>query len=112
MADFVGRQAELATLERELSKVAAGAGGERPGRCVMLRGRRRVGKSRLVERFAERSGAPFLFYAATGASPEADLQRLARDADASTLPLAGLLAGARPHELGRRVRCAGSGPAP
>ncbi|MER7724159.1 ATP-binding protein [Streptomyces sp. NPDC096323] len=96
MGDFVGRQAELATLERELGKVAAGAGGERPGRCVMLRGRRRVGKSRLVERFAERSGAPFLFYAATGASPEADLQRLARDADNSTLPLAGLLAGARP----------------
>lgn len=96
MVDFVGRRQELATLERELQKVAAGVGGERPGRCVMLRGRRRVGKSRLVERFAERSGAPFLFYAATGASPGDDLARLARDAQASTLPLARLVAAARP----------------
>lgn len=77
--------------------MAAEVGGERPGRCVMVRGRRRVGKSRLVERFAEHSGAPFLFYAATGASPRADLARLARDAQASTLPLAGLVAAARPE---------------
>lgn len=97
MVDFVGRRQELATLERELQKVAAGIGGERPGRCVMLRGRRRVGKSRLVERFAERSGAPFLFYAATGASARDDLARLARDAQVSTLPLAGLVAAARPE---------------
>lgn len=97
MVDFVGRRQELATLERELQKVAAGVGGERPGRCVMLRGRRRVGKSRLVERFAERSGAPFLFFAATGASPGDDLARLARDAQVSTLPLAGLVAAARPE---------------
>ncbi|WP_369030139.1 ATP-binding protein [Streptomyces adonidis] len=96
MGDFVGRTRELETLNRELSKVAAGAGGERPGRCLMLRGRRRVGKSRLVERFAERSGAPFVFYAATGASPQIDLDRLGRDAQASNLPLAGLLASARP----------------
>src|SRR5919109_1285493 len=87
VGDFVGRTRELETLDRELGKVAVGVGGERPGRCVMLRGRRRVGKSRLVERFAERSGAPFLFYAATGASPGADLARLARDAQSSTLPL-------------------------
>jgi hypothetical protein len=69
----------------------------RLGRCVMLRGRRRVGRSRLVERFAERSGAPFLFYAATGVSPRNDLARLARDAQASTLPMAGLVAAARPE---------------
>lgn len=96
MGRFVGRTRELETLERELGKVVADVGGERPGRCVMLRGRRRVGKSRLVERFAEQSGTPFLFYAATGASPEADLERLARDARASNLPSAALLASARP----------------
>ncbi|MGA5757212.1 ATP-binding protein [Nonomuraea bangladeshensis] len=49
-----------------------------------------------MERFAERSGAPFLFYAATGASPEADLERLSRDAQTSTLPFANLLSAARP----------------
>ncbi|MFC6009960.1 ATP-binding protein [Nocardia lasii] len=96
MAEFVGRRRELETLKRELGKVAADVGGERPGRCVMLRGRRRVGKSRLVERFAEKSGVPFLFYAATGGSPEAELERLSRDAQASSLPLATLLSSARP----------------
>ncbi|MFF4250846.1 ATP-binding protein [Streptomyces sp. NPDC001663] len=96
MGDFVGRTRELETLDRELGKVASGVGGERPGRCVMLRGRRRVGKSRLVEQFAERSGAPFLFYAAAGASPRADLERLGQDAQVSNLLSAGLLASARP----------------
>lgn len=38
----------------------------------MLRGRRRVGKSRLVEVFSERSGAPFVFFQANqGATPAA-----------------------------------------
>lgn len=55
-----------------------------------------MGKSRLVERFAERSGAPFLFYAATGSSPQADLERLAQDAQVSNLSSAALLASARP----------------
>ncbi|KUJ70098.1 ATPase [Streptomyces albus subsp. albus] len=100
MVDFVGRLQELEMLDRELAKVAAGVGGERPGRCVMLRGRRRVGKSRLVERFAERSGAPFLFYAATGASTRADLERWAQDGQVSSLPMAGLLAAARPADWG------------
>jgi uncharacterized protein len=96
MVDFVGRRHELATLDREFRKVADAVGRERPGRCVMLRGRRRVGKSRLVERFAEGCGAPFLFYAATGASPQDDLARLGRDAQASTLPMARLVAAAHP----------------
>ncbi|MDX3237513.1 DUF234 domain-containing protein [Streptomyces sp. ME03-5709C] len=96
MVEFVGRGHELAMLDRELRKVAAGVGGQRPGRCVMLRGRRRVGKSRLVERFAEQSGVPFLFYAATGASVRADLARLARDAESSSLPLAHLVSAAHP----------------
>ncbi|MFC8044381.1 ATP-binding protein [Nocardia sp. NPDC057353] len=96
MAEFVGRRRELRLLDRELAKVVAGVGGSRPGRCVLLRGRRRVGKSRLVEIFAERAEVPFLFYAATGASPEVDLARLGRDAQASSLPSADLLAAARP----------------
>ncbi|WP_225849301.1 ATP-binding protein [Streptomyces sp. HPF1205] len=96
MVEFVGRRNELRMLDRELNKVAVGAGGQRPGRCVMLRGRRRVGKSRLVEQFAEKSGVPFLFYAATGASPAADLERFAQDAQSSSLPLAHVVSAARP----------------
>ncbi|UGT60649.1 AAA family ATPase [Nocardia asteroides] len=49
-----------------------------------------------MEIFAERAEVPFLFYAATGASPEVDLKRLGRDAQASSLPSADLLAAARP----------------
>lgn len=96
MAEFMGRRHELKMLDRELNKVASGVGGQRPGRCVMLRGRWRVGKSRLVEQFAERSGVPFLFYAATGASPTVDLERLAQDAQSSSLPMARVLSAARP----------------
>ncbi|WP_405731096.1 DUF234 domain-containing protein [Streptomyces sp. NBC_01537] len=97
MADFVGRQRELELLSLELGRVASGIGAERPGRCLLLRGRRRVGKSRLVETFVERSGAPFLFFAATGASMAADLRRLAQDARSSTLPAGNLLSAARPE---------------
>ncbi|HEY3871240.1 MAG TPA: ATP-binding protein [Actinocrinis sp.] len=98
MVDFIGRRRELELLSRELHRVADNAGGERPGRCLMLRGRRRVGKSRLVETFADRSGAPFLYFTASGGDTGHELARLAADAERSTLPRAALLAGARPSD--------------
>lgn len=72
MADgFVGRSAEL----ERLATVLGGVGDpsrDLPGVALMLRGRRRVGKSRLVEVFCERSGIPFVFFQATqGATPAA-----------------------------------------
>jgi len=51
---FVGRELQLAQLRAHLSWVTGG-GADQRGRCVLLRGRRRVGKSRLVEVFAERA---------------------------------------------------------
>lgn len=104
MADFVGRTRELALLRDELERVRSGVGGERPGRCLLLRGRRRVGKSRLVETFVERAGAPYLFFTATGAVPAAELLRLAEDAQRSTLPERELLAAARPADWGAALR--------
>ena len=63
---FVGRAAELALLGRRLARVTEGG----TGLAVAIRGRRQVGKSRLVQEFCDRSGTPYLFYTATkGASP-------------------------------------------
>jgi hypothetical protein len=53
---FVGRAAELGRLSAMLGRVGDPAR-DLPGVALMLRGRRRVGKSRLVEVFCERSGA-------------------------------------------------------
>ncbi|HYS34654.1 MAG TPA: AAA family ATPase [Pseudonocardiaceae bacterium] len=62
---FVGRERELALLGKRLERVAdSGA-----GTAVAIRGRRQVGKSRLVQEFCDRAGVPYLFFAATkGAS--------------------------------------------
>src|ERR1700733_6788220 len=58
---FVGRSAELGRLADLLGTVGNPAR-DLPGVALMLWGRRRVGKSRLVEVFCERSGVPFLFF--------------------------------------------------
>ncbi|MGH3196521.1 MAG: AAA family ATPase [Streptosporangiaceae bacterium] len=63
---FVGRRRELALLGKRLSRVAD----DGTGLAVAVRGRRQVGKSRLVQEFCDRAQVPYLFYTATrGASP-------------------------------------------
>jgi hypothetical protein len=63
---FVGRSAELALLNRRLGRVTESG----TGLAVAIRGRRQVGKSRLVQEFCDRARMPYLFYTATkGASP-------------------------------------------
>lgn len=104
MADFVGRVRELGLLQEELERVRSGVGGQRPGCCLLLRGRRRVGKSRLVETFVERAGVPSLFFTATGAGTDAELLRLAEDAQRSTLPERELLVDGRPADWGAALR--------
>lgn len=104
MAEFVGRERELELLRQEFTRVVAGVGSERPGRCLLLRGRRRVGKSRLVEKFVEQSGAPALFFTATGALPAMELERFAEDAERSTLPERDLLTQGRPADWAAALR--------
>jgi AAA+ ATPase superfamily predicted ATPase len=58
---FVGRGAELAVLQRRLSRSAASG----TGNALVIRGRRQVGKSRLAQEFCDRAGVPYLFYTAT-----------------------------------------------
>ncbi|MGI5420194.1 AAA family ATPase [Actinomadura luteofluorescens] len=80
---FIGRRAELALLGKRLERVAATGAGT----AVALRGRRQVGKSRLVQEFCDRAGVPYLFSAATkGASPVEAVASLTRDLRESALP--------------------------
>src|SRR5271154_5639334 len=83
---FVGRQRELAQLNGLLDQVRTGGRTGRPGRAVLIRGRRRVGKSRLAEEFAQRSGLPHVFFTATGMPRGEELASFAADVAASDLP--------------------------
>lgn len=100
--DFVGRRADLGLLRRELELVRRG--GDRPGRCLMLRGRRRVGKSRLAEVFVERAGVPSVFFTAAGGDPVADRAELVREVLASDVPGRDLFAGVRPESWEAALR--------
>nr|MDT0665139.1 ATP-binding protein [Micromonospora sp. DSM 115978] len=85
---FFGRAEELRRLQAHLDSVVAGQ-----ARLLSVRGRRQVGKSRLVTEFVRRSGLPQLFV--TGSrqtSVERDLASFAEDARLDcTLPGADLL---------------------
>lgn len=85
-AAFVGRGRQLGQLRERLDWVRDG-GRDQAGKALLLRGRRRVGKSRLVEVFADAEGVPFLFFtAAKGAAPAASVAELLRQAvEESTL---------------------------
>jgi uncharacterized protein len=57
---FVGRECELALLRKRLDQV----GQSRRAVSVAIRGRRQVGKSRLVQQFCDLTGVPYLFFTA------------------------------------------------
>ena len=104
MAEFVGRRRELATLERVLGEVRAAAASTRPGRCLVLRGRRRIGKSALVEEFVRRSGAPYVFHTAEIGFGGDPLAEFTRDVAVSSLPDAELFAEAAPGNWSAALR--------
>ncbi|MFI9385207.1 ATP-binding protein [Kutzneria sp. NPDC052558] len=87
MDGFVGRDRELKQLDRMLRRTAEGGRAGRPGRAVLMRGRRRVGKSRLAEEFIERAGVPSLFFTASAQpSVDIDLELFTAAGAASDLP--------------------------
>lgn len=102
MAAFVGRRRELGLLGAELGKVTLG--GLNAGRCLLVRGRRRVGKSRLVEEFVERAGAPSLYFTAASSAVPDELRRLCADAAESTLPGRDLLVAGNPQTWDAALR--------
>jgi len=81
---FVGRKDYLAQLSAELEMVRA----SKAGRFVLIRGRRRVGKSRLVEEFLKRAKVPYLFFTASRQTPERELSLFAEELASSRLPAA------------------------
>ncbi|MFI0354358.1 ATP-binding protein [Actinomadura sp. 9N407] len=83
MTAFIGREAELSLLRKRLERVRATGSGA----AVALRGRRQVGKSRLVQEFCDRAGVPYVFSAATkGASPVEAVSTFLNDLKESVLP--------------------------
>lgn len=91
MSGFVGRDRELAALDKGLRKAVAGGRAGRPGRAILMRGRRRVGKSRLAEEFVERANVPSLFFTASAQPDTArDLRLFTEAAASSSLPGASL----------------------
>lgn len=105
MKRFVGRDRELRILADDLGRVRAATGDERPGRCLLVRGRRRVGKSRLIETFLDRSASvASLFFTATGGPTAAELARFRQDASESSLPSRDVLIAGRPADWGEALR--------
>jgi AAA+ ATPase superfamily predicted ATPase len=101
MAGFVGRERELASLARQLVSVRSGE--DRPGRCLLVRGRRRVGKSRLIEEFCARAGVPSVFFVASRQGrrePELFAAELAQ----SDLPGRGVATGVTPDSWDAALR--------
>jgi uncharacterized protein len=86
MRRFIGRDPELRTLRSAFEKVREAVGAPQPGQCILIRGRRRVGKSSLVEEFLRRTGAPHLFFTAAGGPAQEELEELLDAMARSTLP--------------------------
>jgi AAA+ ATPase superfamily predicted ATPase len=70
---FVGREQELRDLAWALDQVRAALGGRAPGQCIQMRGRRRIGKSSLVEEFLQRSRVPAVYFTAERRTEEHEL---------------------------------------
>lgn len=99
MTDFIGRTRELQILQRHLDHVGSSGGGSRrvgePGRCILVRGRRRVGKSRLIEEFTHRSQVPTVFFTASQRG-RGELELFAEEVRKSSLPGRHLFDGVTP----------------
>jgi uncharacterized protein len=92
--EFVGRQRELDLLGKRLTEVR----GSGRGAFLAMRGRRRVGKSRLAEEFAEASGSPYVYYTAVQQDGQAELSRFVEAIEGSAAPRAAdIRAGLRPE---------------
>jgi len=92
MAGFIGRKTQLDELTKILSQISSNSD-TKPGRALLMRGRRRVGKSRLVEEFLARSGVPGVFFAASKQSTDEELRLFSQAVLESNLPKREVFAG-------------------
>ena len=99
MSGFVGRAKELAILDHHLDQVRRGRRLDK-GQAILLRGRRRVGKSALVTEFVRRACVPSVYFSAAKGAPLADeLAHLTRAIDESDLAGAAVAHGNSPASL-------------
>jgi AAA+ ATPase superfamily predicted ATPase len=105
MESFVGRSVELEALGSELARVRST--GE--GRFVWMRGRRRVGKSRLVQEFCDTADASYCFYQAPKRPREDALREFTEVMRESSLAAAGTFADATFGSWPAALRAAVSG---
>ncbi|MBI4729044.1 MAG: ATP-binding protein [Acidobacteria bacterium] len=105
MPPFIGRRREFQLLQSHLHGIARTG----VGRLLSVRGRRQVGKSRLVSELVKRSGLPSLYFTASRQSRvEADLERFAADAaERSTLPGREVFASLAPNNWDGALRLLG-----
>lgn len=103
--DFVGRQRDLALLEGILGRVKETG----RGALIAMRGRRRVGKSRLAEEFAQGSGCPYLYFTAVQQPGGAELNRFVEELASSTAPRAASAAGLSPQTWEAALELAAEG---
>ncbi|MET9979028.1 ATP-binding protein [Streptomyces microflavus] len=102
--EFKGRSADLDQLARQLGLVVGGTGATR-GQVVIVTGRRRVGKSRLVQEFCDRSGLPYAVFQATrGRNAAAERADFAATLAHSPLPGAELVAGLQASDWNQALR--------
>ncbi len=102
--EFRGRAADLELLDGQLRQVTEGRGGTR-GRAVIMTGRRRVGKSRLVQEFCDRAGVPYVVFQATrGRNPVAERADFVTMLGQSALPHADLIAGVQTGDWNQALR--------
>lgn len=86
---FIGRIEQLEKLNRMLDGVRQSKSST-PGKALLIRGRRRVGKSRLVEELLQQADIPHVFFTATGRPVRDELKLFAEEVSASSLPNAAL----------------------
>lgn len=106
--DFVGRHEELKELGSELELVRDSG----RARFVWLHGRRRVGKSRLVQELCDRAGIPYCFYQAPRRPRPDALADFVEAVGESSLPAAGAFEGASYESWPAALRAAVRGLTP
>lgn len=102
---FVGRNEDLSRLDEDLARVRKT--GE--GAFITIRGRRRIGKSRLVEHWLERRKLRHVFFSSPAATPVKDLELFRDSIAGSSLPSATTASGISFNRWQSALTLAGTG---
>ena len=101
---FTGREQDLSRLAGQWRLVTNGGAANR-GQAIIISGRRRVGKSRLIQEFVDRTDAPAVVFQATqGRLPAAEMADLIDAISQSDLPGRELVTGMTPNDWTQTLR--------